>query len=165
LTATGSVEVPGQHFCWSSPKPLQQLQCLRGGLGGCLYHYLLEAPVSATAHIEALQHRGEAVMDKYGLTELAVPVKTTDDTRYHRSTELCDSFIYETRGPEGPGEVTKGPGHRIERVHTMTAPPASVLPDPEVTRLQRALKDVRFCLERGDWQTALAAARAALIRD
>ena len=47
----------------------------------------------------------------------------------------------------------------------MTAPPAPVPSDPDVARLQRALKDVRFCLERGDWQTALAAARAALTRD
>ena len=104
-------------------------------------------------------------MDKYGLTEVPVSAKTTDDTRHHRSTELCDSFIYETRGPERPKEVPKCPGHRIKQVRTITAPPDSALPDPEVTRLQRALKDVRFCLERGDWQTALAAARAALTRD
>jgi hypothetical protein len=44
----------------------------------------------------------------------------------------------------------------------MTAQPAPVLPDPEVARLHRVLKDVRFCLERGDWETALAAVRAAL---
>jgi hypothetical protein len=47
----------------------------------------------------------------------------------------------------------------------MTSPSVPALPDPETVRLQRALKDVRFCLERGDWQTALATARAALIRD
>jgi hypothetical protein len=47
----------------------------------------------------------------------------------------------------------------------MTAPSAPVLPDPEMARLQRVLKDVRFCLERGDWQTALAAVRAALSYD
>jgi hypothetical protein len=104
-------------------------------------------------------------MDKYGLTELPASVKTTDDTRQDRSTELCDSSIYEARGPEGAREVEKGPGHRIDRVRTMTPPPASALPNPEVTRLQRALKDVRFCLERGDGQSALAAARAALTRD
>jgi hypothetical protein len=104
-------------------------------------------------------------MDKYGLTEVPVSAKTTDDTGHHRSTELCDSFIYQTRGLEDPEEVPKCPGHRIEQVRTITAPPAPVLPDPEVTRLQRALNDVRFCLERGDWQTALAAARAALTRD
>ncbi|MGH3834962.1 MAG: hypothetical protein ACREX8_06455 [Gammaproteobacteria bacterium] len=47
----------------------------------------------------------------------------------------------------------------------MTTPPAPVLPDPEVTRLQRVLEDVRFSLERGYWQAALAATRAALARD
>jgi hypothetical protein len=47
----------------------------------------------------------------------------------------------------------------------MTAPSAPVLPEPEVARLQWVLKDVRFCLERGDWQTALAAVRAALSYD
>jgi hypothetical protein len=47
----------------------------------------------------------------------------------------------------------------------MTVPPAPVLSDPEMIRLQRVLKDVRFWLERGDWQSALAAVRAALICD
>lgn len=47
----------------------------------------------------------------------------------------------------------------------MTSPSFPMLSDPEAIRLQRALKDVRFCLERGDWQTALAMARAALIRN
>jgi hypothetical protein len=47
----------------------------------------------------------------------------------------------------------------------MTAPPAPVLPDPEVIRLQRVLEDVRFSLERGYWQAALAAARTALTCD
>jgi hypothetical protein len=47
----------------------------------------------------------------------------------------------------------------------MTALPAPVLPDPEVARLQRVLEDVRFSLERGYWQAALAAVRAALTRD
>jgi hypothetical protein len=47
----------------------------------------------------------------------------------------------------------------------MTASPVPVLPDPEVTRLQMVLEDVRFSLERGYWQAALAAARAALARD
>ncbi|HEX8759004.1 MAG TPA: hypothetical protein VF734_03295 [Pseudonocardiaceae bacterium] len=47
----------------------------------------------------------------------------------------------------------------------MTASPVPVLSDPEVTRLQMVLEDVRFSLERGYWQAALAAARAALARD
>jgi hypothetical protein len=47
----------------------------------------------------------------------------------------------------------------------MISPSVPVRLEPEAVRLQRALKDVRFCLERGDWQTALATARAALIRD
>jgi hypothetical protein len=47
----------------------------------------------------------------------------------------------------------------------MTALPVPVLPDPEVARLQRVLEDVRFSLERGYWQAALAAVRAALTRD
>ncbi|HEV7449977.1 MAG TPA: hypothetical protein VGO16_01010 [Pseudonocardiaceae bacterium] len=46
----------------------------------------------------------------------------------------------------------------------MTAPSAPVLPDADVARLQRVLEDVRFSLERGNWQAALAAARAALDR-
>lgn len=45
----------------------------------------------------------------------------------------------------------------------MTAPPA--LSDPEMARLQQVLEDVRFLLERGYGQAALAAARAALTRD
>jgi hypothetical protein len=47
----------------------------------------------------------------------------------------------------------------------MTALLAPIPFDPEVDRLQRVLKDVRFLLERGCWQAALATARAALIRD
>ncbi|MDQ4104498.1 MAG: hypothetical protein M3186_12585 [Actinomycetota bacterium] len=47
----------------------------------------------------------------------------------------------------------------------MSASPEPVPPDPEVTRLQLVLEDVRFSLERGYWQAALAAARAALARD
>jgi hypothetical protein len=47
----------------------------------------------------------------------------------------------------------------------MTSPSVPVPPDLDAVRLQQALKDVRFCLERGDWQTALATARAALIHD
>ncbi|MGH3933709.1 MAG: hypothetical protein ACRDS1_01780 [Pseudonocardiaceae bacterium] len=47
----------------------------------------------------------------------------------------------------------------------MAALPTPVLPDPEVDRLQHVLEDVRFMLERGYWQAALAAARAALTRD
>ena len=47
----------------------------------------------------------------------------------------------------------------------MTAPPPPVLPDPEVTRLQRVLEDVQFSLERGYWQAALAAVRATLAHD
>jgi hypothetical protein len=44
----------------------------------------------------------------------------------------------------------------------MTAPPAPVLPDLEMVRLQQVLEDVRFSLERGYWRAALAAARAGL---
>jgi hypothetical protein len=44
----------------------------------------------------------------------------------------------------------------------MTTPPA--LSDPESARLQQVLEDVRFLLERGYWQAALATARAALTR-
>jgi ribulose bisphosphate carboxylase small subunit len=45
----------------------------------------------------------------------------------------------------------------------MTATPA--LSDPEMARLQQVLEDVRFLLERGYGQAALAAARAALARN
>ncbi|MGH3897037.1 MAG: hypothetical protein ACRDTA_02050 [Pseudonocardiaceae bacterium] len=47
----------------------------------------------------------------------------------------------------------------------MAAQSTPVLPDPEVGRLQQVLEDVRFMLERGYWQAALGAARAALTRD
>jgi hypothetical protein len=47
----------------------------------------------------------------------------------------------------------------------MTALLAPVLPDPEVAHLRQVLKDMRFLLERGCWQAALAAARAALTHD
>ncbi|MGH3972464.1 MAG: hypothetical protein ACRDS9_03950 [Pseudonocardiaceae bacterium] len=43
----------------------------------------------------------------------------------------------------------------------MAALPTPVPPDPEVDRLQQVLEDIRFLLERGYWQAALAAARAA----
>jgi len=74
-------------------------------------------------------------MDEYGVSELPAPVRETDDT--------C-----------------LGRGGRA-----MTAPPAPVLTDSEVARLQRVLEDVRFSLERGYWQAALAAVRAALTCD
>jgi hypothetical protein len=34
-----------------------------------------------------------------------------------------------------------------------------------VTHLRQVLEDVRFCLERGHWQAALATTHAALTRD
>ena len=46
----------------------------------------------------------------------------------------------------------------------MTALPTPVLPEPEPDRMRQVLQDVRFLLERGYWQAALAAARAALTR-
>jgi hypothetical protein len=107
-------------------------------------------------------------MDQYGVFELSAPVRATDDTCHDRCTNLCDSFIDETRGPDDRREVARGPGHGAKPpglgVSAMTAPPTPVLPDPEVARLQRVLEDVRFSLERGNGQAALAAARAALTR-
>lgn len=47
----------------------------------------------------------------------------------------------------------------------MAALDAPVLADPEVNHLRQVLKDVRFLLERGCWQAALAAARAGLTCD
>ena len=47
----------------------------------------------------------------------------------------------------------------------MTALPAPVPPNPEPDHMRQVLQDVRFLLERGCWQAALAAARAALSRD
>ena len=108
-------------------------------------------------------------MDKYGVFELPAPVRATDDTCHGRCADLCDSFNYETQRPDDRREVARSSGHGATPPglggHVMTAPPAPVLADPEVARLQRVLEDVRFSLERGYWQAALAAARAALTRN
>ncbi|MGH3812907.1 MAG: hypothetical protein ACRDUV_10680 [Pseudonocardiaceae bacterium] len=108
-------------------------------------------------------------MDEYDVFVLPAPVRATDGTCHGHSADLCHSFIYETRRlmtAEKSHEVlvhgAKPPGLGGR---AMTTPPAPVLPDPEVTRLQRVLEDVRFSLERGYWQAALAATRAALARD
>lgn len=70
-------------------------------------------------------------------------------------------------GPDDRREVARDPGHGAKPPglsgRAMT-PPAPVLPDPEVAWLQQVLEDVCFCLERGNWQAALAATRAVLIR-
>jgi hypothetical protein len=105
-------------------------------------------------------------MDEYGVLELPAPVRAMDETRHGRCA-LCDWFIHETRGwsddrrelARGRGPGTKPPdlGGRAR-----VAPPAPALADSEVVRLQRVLEDVRFSLERGYWQAALGAARAAL---
>lgn len=50
-------------------------------------------------------------------------------------------------------------------VRVTTVPPAAVRPGPEVARLQQVLEDVRFSLERGSWQAALATVHAALDHD
>lgn len=74
-----------------------------------------------------------------------------------------------TRGLDDRREVARGPRNGAESPglggRTMAAPPPPVLPDPEVTRLQRVLEDVQFSLERGYWQAALAAVRATLAHD
>ena len=104
-------------------------------------------------------------MDKYRVFELPAPVRATDDACHDSSTDLCDSFIYETQGTDDRREVARGPEHGARPPNlggrTMIAAPAPGLPNPEVARLQRVLEDVRFCLERGYWQAGLAAARAA----
>lgn len=95
-------------------------------------------------------------MDEYGVLELPAPVRATDDT----------SFNHETRGSDDRREVARSPGHGAQPPgpggRAVTAPPAPVLADSEVARLQRVLEDVRFSLERGYWQAALGATRAAL---
>lgn len=72
----------------------------------------------------------------------------------------------ETREFDDRREVTRGPGHGAKPPdpggRASSAPPALVLADSEVTQLLRVLEDVRFSLERGCWQAALATARAAL---
>ena len=47
----------------------------------------------------------------------------------------------------------------------MIASPAPARPDPEQDRLHQTLQDVKFLLERGYVQAALAAVRAALARN
>ena len=108
-------------------------------------------------------------MGKYGVLELSAPVKATVETCYEGRAYLGDCFIDEDQGPEvrrenrrSPEHDVKSPGLKRRVMHSPTVPVGS---DPEVARLQQALKDVRFCLERGDWQTALTADRAALIRN
>ena len=105
-------------------------------------------------------------MDEYGVLELPALARATDNTCPGRCP-LCDSTLPETqecsddrrelaRGP-GPNAQPAGPGG-----HVSLATPTPVPADLEVARLQRVLADVRFSLERGCWQTALGAARAAL---
>ncbi len=53
-----------------------------------------------------------------------------------------------------------GPGRYV-----MIASPAPARPDPEQDRLHQTLQDVKFLLERGYVQAALAAVRAALARN
>jgi hypothetical protein len=105
------------------------------------------------------------MMDKYRVFELPAPVRATDDACHDSSTDLCDSFIYETQGTDDRREIARCPGHGARTPdlsgRAMTALPAPGLPDPEVARLQRVLEDVRFCLERGNWRAGLAAVRAA----
>ncbi len=105
-------------------------------------------------------------MDEYGVLELPAPVTAMDDTCHGRGADLCDSFIHETRGSDDRREVARGPGHGALPLgpggRATVAPPAPVLADSEVARLQRVLEDVRFSLERGYWQAALGAVRAAL---
>jgi hypothetical protein len=76
-------------------------------------------------------------------------------------------FGYEAPGLMTPHSPVPGQGARPSGLpgHVMAALPTPVLPDPEVDRLQQVLEDVRFLLERGYWQAALAATRAALTRD
>jgi hypothetical protein len=105
-------------------------------------------------------------MDEYGVLELPAPVRATDET-CHSRCPLCDSFIPETQGwSKGRREVAWGPGPDAKPAdpgrRTNLAPPVPVPADSEVVRLWRVLEDVQFSLERGYWQAALGAARAAL---
>lgn len=106
--------------------------------------------------------------DQYGAYELPASTCATEDARHDRCANLSDSLMYQVR-PDNRREVTRSAGRGVtERgleEHAVTAPSAPVLPDPDVIRLQRVLEDVRFSLERGYWQAALAAARAALTHD
>jgi hypothetical protein len=105
-------------------------------------------------------------MEEYGVLELPAPVRATDEACHGRCA-LCDSLIHEVRGwSDDRREVTRGPGPGGKPPdpggRASVAPPAPVLADLEVARLQRVLTDLRFLLERGYWEAALGAARAAL---
>ncbi len=104
-------------------------------------------------------------MDQYGVFELSAPICATANARHDRCADLSDSFICQIR-PDNRREATRRAGQGATACgleeDAVTAPSAPVLPDPDAIRLQRVLEDVRFSLERGYWQAALAAARAAL---
>jgi hypothetical protein len=91
-------------------------------------------------------------MDPYGVYELPASICATEDARPDRCVKVTRKA--------GQGVTGRG----LEE-NAVTVPSAPVLPDPDVIRLQRVLEDVRFSLERGYWQAALAAARAALTHD
>lgn len=74
-------------------------------------------------------------------------------------------FGYEKRGLMTPRSPDLEHDAKPLGLAEMAALSTPVLPDPEVGRLQQVLEDIRFMLERGYWQAALAAARAALTRD
>lgn len=118
------------------------------------------------AKIEVLQEiEGESVMDKYGVLELSAPVRATDEPCPGRCA-LCDSVIHETPGwSDDRREVARGPGPGAKppdpEGRASVAPPAPVLADSEMARLQRVLEDLRFLLERGYWEAALGAARGS----
>jgi hypothetical protein len=107
-------------------------------------------------------------MDQYGVFELPAPICAAANARHDRCADLSDSFICQIR-PDNRREVTRRVGQGATACgleeDAVAAPSAPVLPDPDAIRLQRVLEDVRFSLERGYWQAALAAARAALTHD
>ena len=105
------------------------------------------------------------MMNNYPLLERPARTKSPHDTNHgHRARSW---FLHNNAGPDNPPAIPQGPGHGAEPTslpQRITASPPP-LPDPEVTHLRQGLEDMRFCLERGHWQAALATTHAALTRD
>lgn len=105
------------------------------------------------------------MINNYPLLERPARTKAPHDTSHgHRARSW---FLHNNAGPDDHRAIPQGPGHGTETngphtAHRCFTPP---LPDREVTHLRQVLEDVRFCLERGHWQAALATTHAALNRD
>jgi hypothetical protein len=105
------------------------------------------------------------MINNYPLLKGPARTKAAHDTSHgHRARSW---FLHNNAGSDDHQAMSQGPGHGAEPTGLTPCIAASPppLPDPEVTHLRQVLEDVRFCLERGHWQAALATTHAALTRD